>query len=138
MMLDKPMGGTILGQPAQQPVRASRAADELLGWEVLQKMPIYEYECTQCGRIEEVFQKFSDKPLKRCPHCSGKLHKLISQSTFHLKGSGWYATDYAGKSGNSAKPSQKATESKSAKPKSSDTGTAGDTASSSKTATKSD
>ena len=60
-------------------------------------MPLYEYECTQCGRIEEVLQKFSDKPLATCRHCSGKLHKLISQSTFHLKGSGWYVTDYAGK-----------------------------------------
>ena len=61
-------------------------------------MPIYEYECTHCGRIEEVFQKFSDSPLKKCRHCGGKLHKLISQSTFHLKGSGWYVTDYANKS----------------------------------------
>ena len=62
------------------------------------EMPIYEYECTQCGEVEEVFQKFSDKPLKKCRHCSGKLHKLISQSTFHLKGTGWYVTDYANKS----------------------------------------
>jgi len=61
-------------------------------------MPIYEYECTQCGRIEEAIQKFSDKPLKKCRHCSGKLHRLISQSTFHLKGSGWYVTDYANRS----------------------------------------
>lgn len=61
-------------------------------------MPIYEYECARCGRIEEVFQKFSDKPLTRCKKCSGKLHKLISQSSFHLKGSGWYATDYANSS----------------------------------------
>lgn len=58
-------------------------------------MPIYEYECEQCGAVEEVFQKFSDKPLTRCRQCSGKMHKLISQSTFHLKGSGWYVTDYA-------------------------------------------
>ncbi len=58
-------------------------------------MPIYEYECTQCGRHEEVIQKFSDNPINECAHCSGKLQKLISQSTFHLKGSGWYVTDYA-------------------------------------------
>ncbi len=44
-------------------------------------MPIYEYECTACGAIEEVVQNFSDKALKKCPHCSGKLQKLISQST---------------------------------------------------------
>jgi len=61
-------------------------------------MPIYEYECTTCGAIEEVLQNFSDKPLTKCAHCSGKLHKLISQSTFHLKGTGWYVTDYAKRS----------------------------------------
>jgi putative FmdB family regulatory protein len=60
-------------------------------------MPIYEYQCDQCGKIEEAIQKFSDRPLTQCRHCSGKLSKLISHSTFHLKGSGWYVTDYAGK-----------------------------------------
>ena len=60
-------------------------------------MPIYEYQCDQCGRVEEVFQKISEKPLTKCGHCAGKLHKLISQSAFHLKGTGWYVTDYAGK-----------------------------------------
>ena len=68
-------------------------------------MPIYEYECTKCGKVEEIFQKFSDKPLVKCRHCAGKLQKLISQSSFHLKGTGWYVTDYAGKSRpNSAAP----------------------------------
>jgi len=61
-------------------------------------MPVYEYECTKCGQIEEAFQNFSDKPLSRCRHCSGKLRKLISQSAFHLKGTGWYVTDYANRS----------------------------------------
>ena len=65
-------------------------------------MPIYEYECSKCGRIDEVLQRFSDKPLKKCKHCSGKLQKLISHSSFHLKGTGWYVTDYAKKSHNSA------------------------------------
>ena len=69
-------------------------------------MPIYEYECMQCGTIEEAFQKFSDKPLAKCRHCSGKLHKLISQSTFHLKGNGWYVTDYANKSKGTAAASK--------------------------------
>jgi len=79
-------------------------------------MPIYEYECTKCGQIEEVLQKFSEKPLSKCKHCSGKLHKLISQSTFHLKGSGWYVTDYAKK--NNLTPSKdKKKENKSAEPK---------------------
>jgi putative FmdB family regulatory protein len=71
-------------------------------------MPIYEYECSKCGRIDEVLQKFSDRPLTRCKHCSGKLQKLISHSSFHLKGSGWYITDYAGKSGSQATSSPKA------------------------------
>lgn len=60
-------------------------------------MPIYEYQCSQCGKIEEALQKVSDAPLTACVHCSGKLNKLISHSTFHLKGSGWYVTDYANK-----------------------------------------
>ncbi len=60
-------------------------------------MPIYEYECTKCGKMTEAIQRFSDPPLSECAHCHGRLHKLISMSTFHLKGSGWYVTDYAGK-----------------------------------------
>ena len=76
-------------------------------------MPIYEYECMKCGEIKEVIQKFSDKPLIKCKHCSGKLQKLVSQSTFHLKGTGWYVTDYANKSKNSC-TSQKTKEKKSA------------------------
>jgi putative FmdB family regulatory protein len=75
-------------------------------------MPIYEYECTQCGRVEEIFQKFSDKPLTKCKKCSGKLHKLISHSSFHLKGTGWYATDYGSKSSPSSTVSKKTEESK--------------------------
>jgi len=65
-------------------------------------MPIYEYECTKCGEIEEVIQKFSDKPINKCRFCSGKLHKLISHNSFQLKGSGWYATDYSSRSQNSS------------------------------------
>ncbi|BBO81684.1 FmdB family zinc ribbon protein [Desulfosarcina ovata] len=73
-------------------------------------MPLYEYQCTACGKIEEAIQKFSDAPLTTCKHCSGKLNKLISQSSFHLKGTGWYVTDYSKKSspenGKSAAPSE--------------------------------
>ena len=83
-------------------------------------MPLYEYECTQCGSIEEALQKFSDKPLTKCRRCQGKLTKLVSQSTFHLKGSGWYATDYANKSKKTDKPSQKNPQGKSGESKSSD------------------
>jgi putative FmdB family regulatory protein len=60
-------------------------------------VPLYEYECSKCHQITEALQKFSDAPLKKCPHCSGKLRKLMSLNSFHLKGSGWYVTDYAGK-----------------------------------------
>jgi putative FmdB family regulatory protein len=70
-------------------------------------MPIYEYECAGCGKLHEIIQKISDKPLVKCPQCSGKLQKLISQSSFHLKGSGWYATDYANKSSSTSAPSKK-------------------------------
>jgi putative FmdB family regulatory protein len=62
-------------------------------------VPIYEYECTKCGHQTEALQKFSDPPLAECELCHGKLKKFISHSTFHLKGSGWYVTDYASKSG---------------------------------------
>ena len=62
------------------------------------KMPIYEYQFEKCATVSEVVQKISEKPLTKCTKCSGKLHKLISQSAFHLKGTGWYVTDYAGKS----------------------------------------
>ena len=65
-------------------------------------MPLYEYQCTTCGTIEEAIQKFSDAPLTTCKHCSGKLNKLISQSSFHLKGTGWYVTDYSKKKAASA------------------------------------
>lgn len=65
-------------------------------------MPIYEYECTECGKVEEALQKISDPPLQKCPSCRGRLKKLISQSTFHLKGSGWYVTDYGGSSNQAA------------------------------------
>jgi putative FmdB family regulatory protein len=68
-------------------------------------MPIYEYECDKCGRIEEALQRFSDMPLTTCKNCSGKLHKLISQSAFHLKGTGWYVTDYSGKTNKTSKKS---------------------------------
>ena len=86
-------------------------------------MPIYEYECTQCGRVEEVMQHFSDKPLKTCRKCSGKLHKLISRSSFHLKGNGWYVTDYAGKSKAAASSD---TANKPGTSKKADTGTSSD------------
>lgn len=60
-------------------------------------MPIYEYECTKCGKTIEVIQKMSDEPLKKHEGCGGALTKLISASGFQFKGTGWYVTDYARK-----------------------------------------
>lgn len=61
-------------------------------------MPIYEYQCTKCGEIFEAFQKVSDEPLTECRFCKARVEKLISHSSFQLKGSGWYLTDYAKRS----------------------------------------
>ncbi len=59
-------------------------------------MPIYEYQCAACGRVVERWQKVSEAPLTSCPACGGGLSKLISSCSFHLKGGGWYVTDYGG------------------------------------------
>ena len=56
-------------------------------------MPIYEYHCEHCGDFEEM-RRITDPPLTRCPRCNRKVQRLISQTSFQLKGSGWYATDY--------------------------------------------
>jgi putative FmdB family regulatory protein len=65
-------------------------------------MPLYEYECEACGHRFETIQKFSDPPLERCPKCGGVVRKLQSAPAFHLKGSGWYITDYARKDSGAA------------------------------------
>lgn len=57
-------------------------------------MPIYEYKCTSCGHIFEKMQSFNDEPVKTCPKCGGEVKKLISRSSFVLKGTGWHVTDY--------------------------------------------
>ena len=58
-------------------------------------MPIYEYECNNCGEQHEFIQKFSESPKRKCPSCGKlRLRKLISAAAFHLKGSGWYVTDF--------------------------------------------
>jgi len=71
-------------------------------------MPIYEYQCERCGNGFEKWQKFSDPVDDKCPTCGGKSRRLISQSTFVLKGTGWYVTDYGRKdsSSSSQTPSQ--------------------------------
>ena len=82
-------------------------------------MPIYEYSCKKCRKTIEVIQKFSDPVLKKHKGCGGTLTKLISQSGFQFKGTGWYVTDYArkGKGGESesSRDSGEAKEAKEAK-----------------------
>lgn len=60
-------------------------------------MPLYEYQCDQCGATVERIQKFSDPPLEVCGKCGGKLERLLSSPAIQFKGSGWYITDYARK-----------------------------------------
>lgn len=84
-------------------------------------MPIYEYQCEACGHHEEVIQKISDKPLRRCANCGkNKLKKQVSSTAFQLKGEGWYVTDFKDKKP-VAKPdsstNEKTETSKEAKPK---------------------
>jgi putative FmdB family regulatory protein len=72
------------------------------------RVPIYEYQCTKCGEVFEAFQKITDEPLSQCKFCQARVEKLISHSSFQLKGSGWYLTDYARKNSSSSaeKPKQ--------------------------------
>ena len=72
-------------------------------------MPIYEYRCLKCSKDFEAMQKFSDAPVSKCPSCSGTVKKKMSSSSFQLKGSGWYMTDYAKKEAKT--PSAETTES---------------------------
>ena len=65
-------------------------------------MPIYEYQCSKCGEVFEAFQRINDKPLRYCKSCKGPVERLISHSSFQLKGGGWYLTDYAKKSQSSS------------------------------------
>lgn len=69
-------------------------------------MPLYEYQCNKCNRVHEVIQKFSDAPLSECPECQGPVAKLMSATSFQLKGSGWYTTDYKKKSSSDSKPAE--------------------------------
>jgi putative FmdB family regulatory protein len=66
-------------------------------------MPVYEYECSECGSVIEIQQRISDKPLTDCPECQGPVRKLMSMSSFQLKGGGWYADGYASNGSKSSK-----------------------------------
>lgn len=68
-------------------------------------MPIYEYKCSKCGKTFEALQSLSAKPLRKCIYCRGSAKKIVSRSSFQLKGSGWYATDYKKPSSDGAKKS---------------------------------
>ena len=69
-------------------------------------MPIYEYRCTGCGHTLETIQKLGDRPLSKCPECSGKLEKLVSRAAFQLKGGGWFSEGYGRGSSSSSSSSE--------------------------------
>jgi putative FmdB family regulatory protein len=87
-------------------------------------MPIYEYQCQKCGTFE-ITQRITEKALAKCPTCKGKVKKLISNTSFQLKGTGWYVTDYArkGKNGESKGDSKSEGKSESSTKPASDTKT---------------
>jgi putative FmdB family regulatory protein len=62
-------------------------------------MPVYEYECKECNKVFEVQQKMADQPLSNCPECQAPVKKLVSMSSFQLRGGGWYADGYSTSSG---------------------------------------
>jgi len=67
-------------------------------------VPIYEYRCTKCGHLIEIIQKLSDRPLRKCPECTGRLEKLVSRASFQLKGGGWYSEGYTSNGGKKTTP----------------------------------
>ena len=60
-------------------------------------MPLYEYQCAKCHRKTEKIENVSGPHLKKCPHCGGKVERVLAAPAIQFKGSGWYVTDYAGK-----------------------------------------
>jgi len=61
-------------------------------------VPLYEYKCAKCGKRTEKIENVSGPHLKKCPHCGGKVERMVTAPAIQFKGSGWYVTDYAGKS----------------------------------------
>ena len=87
-------------------------------------MPIYEYACAACGHQFEEWQKITDKPVKVCPKCKAKkVEKLISATSFHLKGGGWYSDLYAGPKPNGSTEQGSSKDSSSKETKSASTST---------------
>ncbi len=112
-------------------------------------MPIYEYRCSDCGEDFQAIRRISDATLPECKACgSDQVAKKISLSAFHLKGTGWYKTDYAdkakggsGATGSTGKPASNGTngsESSSASSSDSSSASSSDSSSSSKSSKSSD
>ncbi len=72
---------------------------------------MYEYQCSTCGKVFELIQKFSDAPLEVHEGCGGPVERLVSAPALQFKGSGWYVTDYA--KGSSKPDGKKSDEAKS-------------------------
>jgi putative FmdB family regulatory protein len=75
-------------------------------------LPVYEYKCTRCSEQFEVSQKITDGPLTSCNSCGGELRKLITNTSFVLKGKGWYVTDYPSSDRKKAMEAEKPADSK--------------------------
>jgi putative FmdB family regulatory protein len=88
-------------------------------------MPLYEYECTDCGHRTELLQRYGDPPLEKCPKCGSAVHKLFSAPAVQFKGTGWYVTDYGGKGKKPAETTSAESGGKEAKKGSSDSGSSG-------------
>jgi putative FmdB family regulatory protein len=104
-------------------------------------MPVYEYECKACGHTFEEWQKMSDAPVQTCPKCSEKkVERLISQTSFQLKGGGWYKDLYSSSNAKSSGSSDGASDSKSASKSESkaDSSSKGESKSESKSESKAD
>jgi putative FmdB family regulatory protein len=67
------------------------------------EMPIYEYRCSKCGKTFEALQSITAQPIAKCIYCQGKTKKIVSLSSFQLKGKGWYMTDYKNNNGSEIK-----------------------------------
>lgn len=91
---------------------------------MMPRMPLYEYRCLKCEKNFEFLQKISEGPKKKCAACGGKLKKLVSESGFQLKGTGWYVTDFKDK-GKKKEEKKEDNKKEPAKPAPVDTKTAG-------------
>ncbi|HEY6306702.1 MAG TPA: FmdB family zinc ribbon protein [Candidatus Angelobacter sp.] len=78
-------------------------------------VPLYEYQCKKCRHRFEKIQKFSDRPVKKCPQCGGPVEQLLSAPAVQFKGEGWYVTDYARKGSGSSESAEGAKDGSSSK-----------------------